>query len=139
MRTAWDKTEAGRESNRLSAKKWRNGNGHATWLAKKRRGRDNRRTRVLSRIDPLLRCARCGCDDWRLLEINHLNGGGCQEFKTHPHGPGPLYKAILDGKRSVVDLNLLCGPCNRLEYFERRFLDVVGRTEIKWTPAEAST
>jgi hypothetical protein len=35
---------------------------------------------IISNNNPY--CIRCGCDDIRLLEINHKNGGGNQELQT---------------------------------------------------------
>lgn len=66
-----------------------------------------------------LRCAGCGCDDILFLEVNHRNGGGSEEARIRGRMI-TLSQAIIKG-RPVSDLNILCGPCNRLEYLRRRY------------------
>lgn len=63
-------------------------------------------------------CVRCGCDDPRILEINHKNGGGGIELRSKGT---QLYHDIASGKRSTEDLELLCKPCNAIHYLERKF------------------
>ena len=63
------------------------------------------------------KCARCGIDDWRVLQINHLNGGGTKEFRNgHPE---KIYRAIINGDRATDDLELRCANCNILYEYER--------------------
>ena len=59
------------------------------------------------------RCVRCGETDPRVLEINHINGGGGKE--RH------LAKAVLivQGKRKTEDLDLRCANCNLIYEFEQ--------------------
>ena len=65
-------------------------------------------------------CVRCGCDDKRLLEINHKNGGGGKEMeagkKSHQ-----FYRNIARLKRGTDDLELLCRVCNAHHYLETRY------------------
>ncbi len=93
--------------------------------------RDNRRARQI-RYTALLRkrvffrisgsinpvCTRCGCDDSRLIEINHKAGGGKKKeggnFKK-------LYVEIASGRRDTEDLELLCRPCNAIHYLESKY------------------
>lgn len=63
-------------------------------------------------------CASCGCDDFRLLEINHKNGGGRKEVGRNSKN---FYRAIRDGKRKTSDLNVLCRVCNIKHGLELRF------------------
>ena len=63
------------------------------------------------------KCVGCGISDPRLLQVNHVNGGGLQEVKgltTHQ-----FYRKILKGERKTDDLNLLCANCNVLYEYER--------------------
>jgi len=86
---------------------------HKNWYAKKR-------LEVLARVDPAMKCAMCGCDDTRFLEVNHINGGGGKEHKTR--GKKVTHNMILlihTGKRGLEDLNLLCKVCNQLDHLER--------------------
>jgi hypothetical protein len=74
--------------------------------------------RITGSITPC--CARCGCDDIRLLEINHKNGGGNRELEAGRTAP-QFYYAIADGKRDPSDLEVLCRPCNALHYLELKY------------------
>jgi len=83
---------------------------------------EKNRLQVLAKIDPAMKCANCGCDEPRFLEVNHINGGGRKEQKTR--GTGLTQNPILliqTGKRGIEDLNLLCKPCNALDHLERVF------------------
>jgi hypothetical protein len=90
---------------------------------------------ALSKIGPL-RCAWCGCDDIRALEVNHKNGGGTKEYREI--GP-TLYRRIINGTRGVADLEILCSPDNRLEWLLRRFPDLKGRLTVTWAGAADPT
>lgn len=56
------------------------------------------------------KCARCGNTDLRVLEVNHINGGGREELR-HIH-PVDFYQSIANNTRMTNDLNVLCGNCN---------------------------
>lgn len=65
-----------------------------------------------------LKCQRCGCSNYDLLEINHKNGDGHKERKKNKGGSG-MIRAVIKGERSIEDLNLLCRPCNLVDAAER--------------------
>ena len=67
-----------------------------------------------------LACMNCGCDNPRLLEINHKNGGGYEEIKSIG-GSTQFYLNIINGKRKTDDLNILCKVCNNLHYLELKY------------------
>ena len=71
-------------------------------------------------------CARCGCDDVRLLEINHKLGGGNKEYQKGKYS-GKFYHDVATGKRLTDDLEILCKPCNGIHHLEIRF----GKLPIK--------
>lgn len=56
-------------------------------------------------------CQWCGIDDERVLEIDHINGGGHKERKTMDRIA--FFKAIIDGTRT--DGQLLCANCHRIK------------------------
>lgn len=59
------------------------------------------------------KCKGCGNTDIRVLQINHLNGGGRKEVA------GPLFYArILSGERAIDDLDLRCANCNIIYEYE---------------------
>jgi hypothetical protein len=55
--------------------------------------------------------------DWRVLQVNHIGGGGRQEaYKVRSH----IYQEILAGRRDLSGLDLRCANCNVLHEYERR-------------------
>lgn len=70
------------------------------------------------------KCSNPGCNvtDWRILDVNHLNGGGREDIKKYG-GYYVFCRAILDGRRPTDDLNLLCKNCNWLYDYERGIRD----------------
>ena len=61
-------------------------------------------------------CVGCGEADWRVLQVNHINGGGRAESRS-----SNIYEKIYKGKRVLDDLDLRCANCNvRYEYDRRR-------------------
>jgi len=89
------------------------------------------RLEVLARVDPAMKCAMCGCDDTRFLEVNHIKGGGSKEHRGHKEENRNLgHNMILlidHGVRGLEDLNLLCRACNSLDHLER----VHGKTGLR--------
>jgi len=62
------------------------------------------------------RCRNCNLADARVLQVNHLNGGGTKERAFR--GSNKFYLGILSGERGVGDLELLCANCNILYEYE---------------------
>ncbi len=89
------------------------------------------RLKVLAKVDPDMKCAMCGCEDTRFLEVNHVKGGGRKEQKGYLEKDYDLgHNMILlihNGKRGIEDLNLLCRACNSIDHLERQF----GKTGLK--------
>lgn len=65
-------------------------------------------------------CFMCHCDDIRLLEINHKNGGGTKELKKGRNARR-FYLDIKHCRRGINDLNVLCRVCNNWDYLERKY------------------
>lgn len=59
-----------------------------------------------------LKCVRCGDTKRSWLEINHKNGGGNKERRENGLTGQGLKRAIMFGRRSIEDLEILCKPCN---------------------------
>jgi len=66
------------------------------------------------------RCANCGCDEYSLLEINHIKGGGRAMLKIRQNRQ--LYRDIVKGRVELSDYNVLCRVCNALHYIK----DILG-------------
>lgn len=93
--------------------------------------RIKRRRRVLEIVGRgHIQCKRCGCNDIRVLEINHVNADG----RSETSGRSAIFvNKILNGSRSVDDLEILCKPCNSIHYIEHKYPDLEGRLIVVWT------
>ena len=56
-------------------------------------------------------CAQCGYDDWRVLEIDHIEGGGREHRKRVDHKM--QYRNIRDG--NTEGYQLLCANCHGIK------------------------
>ena len=67
-------------------------------------------------------CVICGETDWRVLQINHLDGDVDHEM----YNSTKVYRDLLAGRRSIQGLDLRCANCNLLYEYERgtRYKDV---------------
>jgi hypothetical protein len=87
--------------------------------------RDYRRRRGFSLhkkcIDKLGgKCKRCGIDDWRVLQIDHVNGGGKKEIQSYHKNYDwrTYYRNVIadnSGKYQV-----LCANCNWIKRWENK-------------------
>lgn len=69
------------------------------------------------------KCAVCGFDDPRALQIDHINGGGSSK-KYEYKNRSELYRAIRDGKRD--GLQILCANHNWIKRHENKEWGKVG-------------
>ena len=90
--------------------------------------------KISGSINP--KCVRCGCDDARLLEINHKNGGGGRESQRGKLS-ARIYHDIAMGRRNVSDLEVLCKPCNGIHALELKYGPLPMR--VMWQPSASST
>lgn len=66
------------------------------------------------------KCSRCGIRDKRVLQFNHINGGGSKEHQVAGvirERRNIFYQDIIEGKRN--DINLLCANCNQIYEYEQ--------------------
>ena len=73
-------------------------------------------------------CSNCGCDDFSVLEINHINGGGRKALKTTQNRQ--LYRDIINDKVDLSEYNVLCRICNALHYVQE-ILGIKGH-QVLW-------
>jgi len=78
-----------------------------------------KKIKAFKKIQSKIECVRCGCNDIRLLEVNHKNGGGVKEMKKSKYGNVGL--EVIYGNRKTDDLELLCRPCNSIHYLELKY------------------
>jgi len=61
------------------------------------------------------KCINCGISDWRLLQVNHINGGGNEERRIRTNYK--TWEQILNGERSG-EFDVRCANCNILHEYE---------------------
>lgn len=68
-----------------------------------------------------LKCSKCGCINYSILEINHKNGyKGVLSPNGSRGGMRNLWDVISDIKAGKIDeYELLCKPCNMKDYWRR--------------------
>ena len=79
------------------------------------------------------RCAGCGCDEFSLLEINHLKGGGRAGAKFRQNRQ--LYRDFVKDNVELSNYDVRCRVCNALHYV-RDILGVWGH-KVLWDNAPA--
>jgi len=64
------------------------------------------------------KCVRCGFDDWRALQVDHVKNNGHEERKKLR--PRELYEKILELPKDELEENyqLLCANCNWIKKYE---------------------
>ena len=82
----------------------------------KRRKRKEIRTKILQLLGN--KCKRCGEEDWRCLQIDHVNGKGWQERKhlNHFYYEKRVLQKIKSGSK---EYQLLCANCNWKKKYEK--------------------
>ena len=63
-------------------------------------------------------CKRCGLEDLRVLQIDHVKGGGTQERKNKHSG---YYQTILKTmKNKKIKYQILCANCNWIKRIKNK-------------------
>lgn len=88
----------------------------------------NRKYRAMELVGGA-KCVRCGCDYIDFLEFNHINGGGCKEWRKNKKG---LVDRLLSGDRDKSGLEVLCRVCNAVDYLERKSPEASGSYKIEF-------
>ena len=61
------------------------------------------------------KCTRCGFDDWRALQIDHINGNGESERKKFGGNSAKFFLGILEHPENY---QILCANCNWIKRYE---------------------
>ena len=61
-------------------------------------------------------CNRCGCADYRVLEIDHILGEGSKEKISSKRRCVTFYRMIIRGQ--ITDLQILCANCHLIKKYE---------------------
>ncbi len=81
------------------------------------------RRRVFLEIFKLLgnKCKRCGMKDKRVLQIDHLEGGGYKHRKRNRSGIGYYREILKQIKDKSGKYQILCSNCNYIEGIEKGY------------------
>ncbi len=79
------------------------------------------------------KCIACGFSDYRALQIDHINGGGCREIRSFGRRLEEYYEHI---KNNSLKYQLLCANCNWIKRYEK---DENGRTYATKSTNKANT
>lgn len=64
------------------------------------------------------KCIRCGFDDIRALQIDHINGGGAEEIRTWKYKGNYNMNVIKSFLNAELKYQLLCANCNWIKKYE---------------------
>jgi len=96
--------------------------------ANKEKHRNYGRVKSLKRKMKLVKkfggkCACCGFDDWRALQIDHINGGGSRHRSEFKSGNSYVkYLLELSGEEIGKSYQMLCANCNWIKRYENKEL-----------------
>lgn len=79
------------------------------------KSRDKRRIAFITEAGG--KCVQCGFDDWRALQVDHVNGGGSAERKEMKSTTKAFYAKVL---ANPDDYQLLCANCNVIKRREAK-------------------
>lgn len=99
-------------------KKWRHSHPEEQHK-RERRYYANLKRRAMDRLGGA-KCVNCGSEVLSVLEINHKNGGGRKQLATIRafHNLGIFYRAIINEKVDIKELDVRCRVCNALYYVQ---------------------
>ena len=67
------------------------------------------------------KCVRCGFSDKRVLQVDHIYGGGRKHFKVKGTGYTMYTEMIESIRNGEGKYQLLCANCNLIEAFEKGY------------------
>lgn len=109
----WEKTPRGREYHKQYARDYYRKNRDrmsAEAVADKR----EKRWQIIALLGGS--CVRCGFDDARALQVDHVNGNGAEERRAIGSGTHRLLREV---KENAERYQLLCANCNWIKRHER--------------------
>ncbi len=70
-----------------------------------------------------IQCMRCGIDDLRVLQTDHINAGGKQDVRENHRGSYMslvMHIANLSIEEARKEYQVLCANCNIIKRFEKK-------------------
>lgn len=84
--------------------------------ARKNRNRNKIRDKIITMLGA--KCAKCGLDDRRTLEIDHINGNGRRERLEYGNWYSQLKYYLVNESIARQRLQVLCGNCHNIKTYE---------------------
>ena len=97
----------------VRAKKYRKKNKNRIAISRKRYQDLMRRASIAALGG---KCIRCGFDDYRALQFDHVNSDG--HLYRNARGSTSTYKSIAEGNYGGPEIQLLCSNCNWIKRCE---------------------
>jgi len=95
---------------------------NSSWYKQWRSESDNLARFKLLKILNDVKCAQCGYEDIRALQVDHVNGGGLEEYRQFKN-PKNLYNFYLKNPTLAKQkLQVLCANCNWIKRYENKEL-----------------
>jgi hypothetical protein len=76
------------------------------------------RAEILSKLGSV--CQKCGFNDPRALQIDHVNGGGQEHRDRVGRGNRNYYRSILRDPELDTKFQILCANCNWIKRYENQ-------------------
>ena len=110
------------EKNRLKIKEYSNRYYQENKELRKKKARE-KYARTKKMVTELLggKCMRCGFEDKRVLQVDHINGGGSKHFKVKGSAYTTYAEMVGSIKNKEKLYQLLCANCNLVEAFEKGY------------------
>lgn len=110
--------EERKEKKSIYQKKWYTEKGHTVREANRLRYKH-----AVRDVYNLLgsKCNRCGFDDMRALQIDHIKGGGHKERMKRSNAYTFYRDIATEIKNGKVKFQILCANCNWIEAIEKGF------------------
>jgi hypothetical protein len=113
-RTTWAKPESN-ERYKQQTREWKQAHPERVSELNKQ-SKERIRAEVFAMLGD--KCAKCGFNDHRALQIDHIHGAEAHERFTSQRAGSGLRSAILRGDRDIREFQLLCANCNWIKRFE---------------------
>jgi hypothetical protein len=66
------------------------------------------------------KCSACGITDRRVLQIDHVNGGGGRQERIYMGSTNRMRQILREFHTNVKAFQLLCANCNWIKRYEKR-------------------
>ncbi len=108
--------ERSNEIAKISRRKWI-ANNRESYREVRRENRVNVRKEIQQFFGGI--CCKCGFEDWRALQIDHINGGGLHDPLTKGHQLWKFRKYLKENEEDArKKYQLLCANCNWIKKHE---------------------